>query len=95
MVASAQPFLPGIASLSGGTIRGDIPMPEGRPYTLGHTTADVASINATSAISASRRPQAVTASYESRELPALRPVSAYAPLRNSFASDPVSGRGLY
>ncbi len=33
MVASARPFVPSIASPSRVAIRGDIPMPEGRPYT--------------------------------------------------------------
>jgi rare lipoprotein A len=101
MVASAKPFVPEFASARG-AIRGDIPIPEGRPYTLGHTGADVASIGATSAISASRR-QTVAANaarpvadYESGQaLPATRPASAYAPVRNSFAADPLSGRGLY
>src|ERR1700746_2010694 len=48
-IASARPFVPQ------GTrpIRGDIPMPEGRPYSLGNTSADYASLNATSEMSAS------------------------------------------
>jgi rare lipoprotein A len=106
MVASARPFVPEIASPSRGTIRGDIPLPEGRPYTLGHTSSDVASIGATSAMSASRRPQAVAASAgyarvvadtdAAETMPASRPVSAYAPVRSGFAADPISGgRGLY
>src|ERR1700712_2393246 len=43
-IASARPFVPEVASPR---IRGDVPMPEGRPYTLGNTSADMASINAT------------------------------------------------
>ena len=38
-----------------GPIRGEVPMPEGRPYSLGNTSADYASINATSEMSASSR----------------------------------------
>src|SRR5215813_10615290 len=50
-IASAHPFVP----QGGRPIRGDIPMPEGRPYSLGNTSADYASLNATSEMSASRR----------------------------------------
>src|ERR1700726_212534 len=52
-VASARPFVPEIPS--GRPIRGEIPMPEGRPYSLGNTSADLASINATSEMSAASR----------------------------------------
>jgi rare lipoprotein A len=105
MVASAKPFVPEIASPSRVAIRGDVPMPEGRPYTLGHTSADVASIGATSSMSASRRPQTVVANsaypqtaadYRNGEpAPVARPVSAYAPVRNDSMTGPISGRGLY
>jgi rare lipoprotein A len=54
-VASARPFVPELASSGRGAIRGDIPMPEGRPYNLGNTSADMASLNATSEMSASSR----------------------------------------
>src|SRR6201984_3345754 len=50
-IASAHPFVPE----AGRPIRGDIPMPEGRPYSLGNTSADYASLNATSEMSASSR----------------------------------------
>src|SRR5437762_20189 len=53
-VASARPFVPEIPS-GGRAIRGEVPMPEGRPYSLGNTSADYASINATSEMSASSR----------------------------------------
>src|ERR1700710_1427516 len=46
-IASARPFVPEIPA-SGGRTRGDIPMPEGRPYSLGNTSADMASLNGTS-----------------------------------------------
>ena len=53
-VASARPFVPEIRSPAA-PIRGDVPMPQGRPYSLGNTAADLASINATSEMSASAR----------------------------------------
>src|SRR6202162_986945 len=53
-VASARSFVPEIASF-GRPIRGEVPMPEGRPYSLGNTSADMASISATSEIPASAR----------------------------------------
>ena len=54
-VASAKPFVPDLPGSSRGAIRGDVPMPEGRPYNLGNTSADMASLNATSEMSASSR----------------------------------------
>src|SRR6266496_6801771 len=53
-IASARPFVPELPS-GGRPIRGEVPMPEGRPYSLGNTSADYASINATSEMSASSR----------------------------------------
>jgi len=97
MVASARPFVPELASPVG-RIRGNVPMPEGRPYTLGTTSADVASLNATSEMSASRR-----ATFDERSLNnsravsydttiddyeisrASRPISAYAPSERSMS----------
>src|SRR6201991_922672 len=38
-VASAKPFVPELPS-SAGRIRGEVPMPEGRPYSLGNSSAD-------------------------------------------------------
>src|SRR5271168_558722 len=54
-VASARPFVPEIPVSAGRPIRGEIPMPEGRPYNLGSTSGDLASINATSEMSAQAR----------------------------------------
>ena len=80
-------------------------MPEGRPYSLGNTSADLASINATSEMSASARsrsggrvlenPRAV--SYESDEqyAPSVSPVSAYAPVDPRGPIELLAGRGLY
>jgi len=102
-VASARPFVPEITY--GHPIRGDIPVPEGRPYSLGNTSADFASINATSEISASARrrsggtalynPRAVSYGDDEEYAPAVRPVSAYAPIDPRGPSELLSGRGLY
>src|SRR5438132_8900657 len=98
-IASARPFVPEISS-SAGRIRGEVPMPEGRPYSLGNTSADYASINATSEMSASSRsrgrylenPRAV--SYEADERFASQP-TAYAPIDPRGPREILSGRGLY
>jgi rare lipoprotein A len=100
-VASAHPFVPELSSSR--PIRGEIPLPEGRPYNLG-TTADLASINATSEMSASSRARSTgrienarAASYENDDRYSLdvRSVSAYAPIDSRGPSELLSGRGLY
>jgi rare lipoprotein A len=101
-VASARPFVPNV---SGRAIRGDVPMPDGRPYSLGNTSQDLASINATSEMSASSRARpagraienarAVSYENDARYAPAIRPVSAYAPVDPRGPSELLSGRGLY
>src|SRR5580704_9887570 len=53
-LASARAFVPEVPS-GRAAIRGEVPMPEGRPYSLGNTSADMASISATSEMSASAR----------------------------------------
>src|SRR5947209_13742902 len=87
-VASARPFVPEIPS-SARPIRGEVPMPEGRPHNRGNQYADLASISATSEMSASRRtrsgrmienPRAVSYETDDRYVPSVRPVSAYAPV---------------
>lgn len=98
-IASARPFIPEM-SLASGRIRGDVPMPEGRPYSLGNTSADYASINATSEMSASSRsrsrrlenPRAV--SYEPETAESATPRS-YLPIDPRGPSELLSGRGLY
>src|SRR3954454_9213765 len=50
-VASARPFVPEITARAN-PLRGEIPMPEGRPYSLGNPAPDVAPLNATSEMSA-------------------------------------------
>jgi len=103
-VASARSFVPDIRS-NARPIRGEVPMPEGRPYSLGNTSADVASINATSEMSASARsrsggrvlenPRAVSYENDDRYAPDVRPVSAYAPVDPGGPSELLAGRGLY
>jgi rare lipoprotein A len=76
-------------------------MPEGRPYSLGNTSADYASINATSEMSASSRSHGrVTenrraVSYEADDRYAASPSPAYVPIDPRGPSEVLSGRGLY
>jgi len=103
-VASARPFVPEAPS-SGRAIRGEVPMPEGRPYSLGNTSADQASISATSEMSASARmrssgrvlenPRAVSYENDGRYASGVRPVSASAPVDPHGPSELLAGRGLY
>jgi rare lipoprotein A len=103
-VASARPFVPEMPS-SGRPIRGEIPMPEGRPYGLGNSSADLASINATSEMSSSSRsrsrgqvlpnPRAVSYDNDQASSPDARPASSYAPLDPHGPSEVLSARGLY
>jgi rare lipoprotein A len=102
-VASARSFVPEIAPAR--ALRGEIPMPEGRPYTLGGTSADLASINATSEMSASARPRtkgrvlenrrAVPYEEDDRGAYDRQAVSAYAPTAGQGPIELLSGRGLY
>src|SRR3981189_1479264 len=103
-VASAHSFVPEIPS-SARSIRGEVPMPEGRPYDLGNTSADMASISATSEMSASgprragsrviKNPRAVSYENDDRYAPEAGPVSAYAPIDPRGPSEILAGRGLY
>ena len=101
-VASARSFVPEIPS-SARPIRGEVPMPEGRPYSLGSMPADLASISATSEISASSRSRSSgrmlenrrAVSYETDESYGVRPVNAYAPIDPRGPSELLAGRGLY
>ena len=100
-VASARPFVPE----GGRPIRGDIPMPEGRPYNLGNTSADYASLNAISEMSASSRsrwagrtldnPRNVSYEDDDHYTATYRPSAAYAPVDPNGPSEILSGRGLY
>src|SRR6266849_5313541 len=103
-VASARAFVPEISS-SARPIRGEVPMPEGRPYSLGNTSADMASINATSEMSASGRvrsrgriidnPRAVSYENAGAYAPDVGPVSAYALIDPQGPRELLAGRGLY
>ncbi|CAN5276026.1 septal ring lytic transglycosylase RlpA family protein [soil metagenome] len=103
-IASARAFIPEVAPTRGVT-RGDIPLPAGRPYTLGHTQEDFAAAGA-SEVSASRNMRAggrrfernapVEAEEVVEETPVTtRPVAAYAPARRDNSIGLMSGRGLY
>jgi rare lipoprotein A len=97
-IASARPFVPELSS-SAGRIRGEVPMPEGRPYSLGNTSADYASINATSEMSASSRSRGRVpenrraVSYESDDRYSAAP--SYVPIDPRGPAEVLSGRGLY
>jgi rare lipoprotein A len=101
-IASARPFVPDLPS-SGRPIRGQVPMPEGRPYSLGNTSADYASINATSEMSASSRsrgraienPRAVSYEADDRYAPSFGSSTAYAPIDPRGPRELLTGRGLY
>src|SRR6201995_4321630 len=86
-VASARPFVPE-TPIRGRPVRGDLPMPEERPYTLGNTTADYASVNATSEMSASSRSRTATRPPDNR-----REVSYEGDTRYSSAYRPAAGYG--
>jgi rare lipoprotein A len=102
-VASARPFVPEMTSAAGRPVRGEIPMPQDRPYTLGNTPADLGSVGATSEISASSRshgrtgPNLRSVSYdETGNYAAASAPRAYAPDTGADeARDILSGRGLY
>jgi rare lipoprotein A len=80
-------------------------MPQDRPYSLGNTSADMASITATSEISASARPRsagrvlenprAVTYENDGGYAASVSPVSAYAPVDPRGPRELLAGRGLY
>jgi rare lipoprotein A len=103
-IASARPFVPEISS-SARPIRGEVPLPEGRPYTLGNASADQASISATPEMSASARQRvsgrvlensrAVWYEPDDRYSSGGRPISAYAPIDPPGPRELLAGRGLY
>src|SRR6516164_3572144 len=64
-VASARPFVPEIP-LSGRPIRGEIPLPEGRPYNLGNASADQGAISAPSEAAGTRSRSALRTLENSR-----------------------------
>jgi rare lipoprotein A len=99
-IASARPFVPDMSS-STGRIRGEVPLPEGRPYSLGNTSADYASVNATSEMSASSRGRGRgtenlrQVSYDADGSYATGARPAYVPIDPRGPAEVLSGRGLY
>src|SRR6516165_1224643 len=102
-VASARPFVPEIPS-SGRPIRGEIPLPEGRPYNLGNASADQGAISAPSE-TVVMRSRSATRAFENSHAAAydaddrgsmsVRPLSAYAPIDPQASRDLLFGRGLH
>jgi rare lipoprotein A len=101
-VAAAQSFVPDMPTSR--IARGDVPLPEGRPYSLGNSSADVASINATSELSASRSSRSAGRAIENRRSISYdsegsyvqpTPTAAYAPAPRDEIGSLISGRGLY
>jgi rare lipoprotein A len=103
-VASARSFVPDMQG--GRVVSRDVPLPEGRPYSLGNTQADVASINATSEMSASSRVRPVGRMVENRRAVSYEANAAYAAPAEQVDVDDgtvdargaraiLSGRGLY
>lgn len=102
-VASANAFIPEVAP-SRGVIRSDIPLPAGRPYSLGNTREDIAAAGA-SEVSASRaqRGRRIERTIQTEieeaadDTPAetTRPVASYAEAPRSSNASLMSGRGLY
>ena len=76
-------------------------MPEGRPYNLGNSSADYASINATSEMSASSRSRSRGRSLENARAVSYESDISYAPRQAFLPVDPrgqsavLNGRGLY
>jgi rare lipoprotein A len=104
-IASARPFVPEVSVPAGRPIRGEIPMPEGRPYGLGNTSADLASINATSEMSSASRARSRGRTLENPRAVSYDSGGAYSPDESRAVSpqpiDPhgpsevLSARGLY
>jgi len=101
-VASANAFIPEIPPTRG-VVRGDVPMPAGRPYSLGHTREDVAAAGA-SEVSASRAQRGRrierTIQTEIDEVAedtsaAQKPVASFASAPRNSNVNLMSGRGLY
>ncbi|MDB5652895.1 MAG: rare lipoprotein [Tardiphaga sp.] len=100
-VASARSFVPEMPT-PGRVARGNVPMPDERPYSLGNTSADMASINATSEMSAAGRVRQNPRMVENRRAVSYENDSRYAaPAAEAElapadeARDILSGRGLY
>jgi rare lipoprotein A len=103
-VASAHPFIAEISS-STHSIRGGIPIPEGRPYSLGTFSADQGSTSAELDLANPDRSRRVARILQNSRAQSLEtdgqystrvsPISAYAPIDPDGPSDFLHGRGLY
>jgi rare lipoprotein A len=102
-VASARPFVPQMSG-SSRPIRGEVPLPEGRPYTLGSVQPDQAAYAEPQTRTANLRSRSNdqfqderAASYETRDRSMSRPVSAYAPapVDPQIPSEILAGHGIY
>jgi rare lipoprotein A len=94
-VASARAFVP---EISGRALHGAVPMPEGRPYDLGNTSADMASINATSEMSSSSRARSRGRALENQRAVSYDEDGKPVPSASAGARGPnelLAGRGLY
>jgi rare lipoprotein A len=101
-VASARPFVPELPSSNRSAIRGEVPTPEGRPYNLGNTSADMASLNATSEMSASSRSRSRGRALQNARAVSYDEDGRYATENAPSSADGaaearsiLSGRGLY
>jgi rare lipoprotein A len=92
-VASVRPFVPEGAA-GGRPIRGEVPIPGSRPYTLGNANQDVA---ATAPAASNVRAVSYDETGGDRSSAMTRPVTAYAPVApgQDGISSLLSGRGLY
>jgi len=102
-IASARPFVPEMSSSARPRpIRGEVPLPEGRPYNLGSTQPEQAAMGAPlerTVVARSRgsgqyQDEPRAAFYEP-EYRYTGPVSAYAPIDPQGPSEFLAGRGLY
>ncbi len=95
-VASARPFVPQLPS-SSRPIRGEVPIPEGRPYNLGSTQPDQAAYaeppTRTAAVRSRTGDRFEDEAYDDRYV--SRPISAYAPVDPQIPNEILSARGLY
>jgi rare lipoprotein A len=96
MLASTGPFVPRF----GDGEDGEVPLPAGRPYTLGAATSGVAARPPTSNVATagtSERSLVRLPVAGSQRAPdaAPSPLAAYAPVRNDDVLGLMSGRGLY
>jgi rare lipoprotein A len=91
-IASARPFVPELPA-AGRPVSGEVPIPEGRPFTLGNTTQDIASAGATSEMSAARSRRSAGRSLDNpREVAGVSTGGAVesAPLPPAAGSRPVA-----